>query len=118
LTSSGVAARLDHKEGIPSVPSIAASTEVDFPSSTTSLNGSKNSCARRRAPEELKGGESFMAFSQWINYFRARFESEEGQTMAEYGVVLAVIALGVLVAFTALSGGITNAINNVTSILG
>ena len=43
---------------------------------------------------------------------------EEGQTMAEYGVVLAVIALGVLVAFTALSGGITNAINNVTGILG
>ena len=59
-----------------------------------------------------------MAFSHWINYFRARFESEEGQTMAEYGVVLAVIALGVLVAFTALSGGITNAINNVTGILG
>jgi len=46
------------------------------------------------------------------------FRNEEGQTMAEYGVVLAVIALGVLVAFTALSGGITNAINNVTSILG
>ncbi len=38
-----------------------------------------------------------MVFSQWINYFRARFASEEGQTMAEYGVVLAVIALGVLV---------------------
>jgi pilus assembly protein Flp/PilA len=106
------------QEGIQGVPSFVASTEVDFPSSTTSLNGSRNSCARRRAPEQLKGGESLMAFSQWINYFRARFESEEGQTMAEYGVVLAVIALGVLVAFTALSGGITNAINNVTSILG
>ncbi|TML25481.1 MAG: Flp family type IVb pilin [Actinobacteria bacterium] len=42
---------------------------------------------------------------------------EEGQTMAEYGVVLAVICLAVIVAFTALSGGISNAINNVTSIL-
>jgi Flp pilus assembly pilin Flp len=118
LTSSGVAARLDQKEGIQGVPSFIASTEVDFPSSTTSLNASTNCCARRRAPEQLKGGESLMVFSQWINYFRARFASEEGQTMAEYGVVLAVIALGVLVAFTALSGGITNAINNVTSILG
>jgi pilus assembly protein Flp/PilA len=38
---------------------------------------------------------------------------EEGQTMAEYGVVLAVIALGVVVALTALSGGISGAINNV-----
>jgi Flp pilus assembly pilin Flp len=118
LTSSGVAARLDQKKGILSVPSFVASTEVDFLTSSISLNSSMTSCARRRAPEQLKGGESLMAFSQWINYFRARFESEEGQTMAEYGVVLAVIALGVLVAFTALSGGITNAINNVTSILG
>ena len=99
------------------MPSFIARTEVDFPSSTTSFTGSVNR-ARRRALEQLKGGEPLMAFSQWINYFRARFESEEGQTMAEYGVVLAVIALGVLVAFTALSGGITNAINNVTSILG
>jgi Flp pilus assembly pilin Flp len=100
------------------VPSFIARTEVDFLSSTTGLKCSRHSRARRRALEQLKGGESLMAFSHWINYFRARFESEKGQTMAEYGVVLAVIALGVLVAFTALSGGITNAINNVTSILG
>jgi Flp pilus assembly pilin Flp len=100
------------------VPRSTASTEVDFLPSTTGFKGSVNSCARRRALEQLKGGESLMAFSHWINYLRARFESEEGQTMAEYGVVLAVIALGVLVAFTALSGGITNAINNVTGILG
>ena len=42
---------------------------------------------------------------------------EEGQTMAEYGVVLAVICLAVIVAFTALSGGISNAINNVAKVL-
>ena len=100
------------------MPRFVARTEVDFPSSSTGLHGSSDSCAHRRALEQLKGGESLMVFSQWINYFRARFASEEGQTMAEYGVVLAVIALGVLVAFTALSGGITNAINNVTGILG
>ena len=41
------------------------------------------------------------------------FKREEGQTMAEYGVVLAVITLGVILALTALSGGISNAINNV-----
>ena len=59
-----------------------------------------------------------MSFKDLVHYLRVRYAAEEGQTMAEYGVVLAVIALGVLVAFTALSGGITNAINNVTGILG
>jgi len=42
---------------------------------------------------------------------------EEGQTMAEYGVVLAVITIGAILAFTALSGGITGAINRVTGLL-
>ena len=42
---------------------------------------------------------------------------EEGQTMAEYGVVLAVITIAALVAFTALSGGITKAIDKVVSVL-
>ena len=35
--------------------------------------------------------------------------------MAEYGVVLAVIAVGVIVALTALSGGISGAIDAVVS---
>jgi Flp pilus assembly pilin Flp len=48
--------------------------------------------------------------------FPAR-DDEEGQTMAEYAVILAVIAIGVIVAITALSGGIGNAINKVTDIL-
>ena len=38
-------------------------------------------------------------------------EKEEGQTMAEYGVVLAVITIRAVAVFTALSGGITGAIN-------
>jgi len=37
--------------------------------------------------------------------------------MAEYGVVLAVITIAALVAFTALSGGITKAVNSVVSVL-
>jgi Flp pilus assembly pilin Flp len=58
-----------------------------------------------------------MTFSDLHTYLRERFVREEGQTMAEYGVVLAVIALAVIVAFTALAGGITNAINNVAKLL-
>jgi Flp pilus assembly pilin Flp len=42
---------------------------------------------------------------------------EEGQTMAEYGVVLAVLTIACVAVFTALSGGITGAINRVIGIL-
>jgi Flp pilus assembly pilin Flp len=42
---------------------------------------------------------------------------EEGQTMAESGVVLAVITLVVVVAITTLSGAIKGAIDSVTAIL-
>lgn len=48
---------------------------------------------------------------------RALRRREDGQTMAEYGVVLAVITIGAIAAFTALSGGISGAINNVTGLL-
>jgi Flp pilus assembly pilin Flp len=50
-----------------------------------------------------------------INYLRVRLAREEGQTMAEYGIVLAVITVGVIVALTALSGGIGSALDAVTS---
>jgi len=56
-----------------------------------------------------------MTFTDQIQYLRARFNVEEGQTMAEYGVVLAVIALGVVVALGLLSGAISTAIDTVRS---
>lgn len=43
----------------------------------------------------------------------ARLRREEGQTMAEYAVVLGVITVAVVGVFTALSGGISGAINTV-----
>jgi Flp pilus assembly pilin Flp len=46
-----------------------------------------------------------------------KLRREDGQTMAEYGVVLAVITIAVIAVFTALSGGIQNAISAVTNIL-
>lgn len=45
-------------------------------------------------------------------------KSEEGQTMAEYAVVLAVITVIVIGALTALSGGIQGALGKVTDTLG
>jgi Flp pilus assembly pilin Flp len=58
-----------------------------------------------------------MFISLWIDYMRQNWRKEDGQTMAEYGVVLAVITVGAILAFTTLSGGISKAINNVTSLL-
>jgi Flp pilus assembly pilin Flp len=48
---------------------------------------------------------------------RALSAREEGQTMAEYAVVLAVITVATVAVFTALSGGIAGAINQVTAVL-
>jgi pilus assembly protein Flp/PilA len=45
----------------------------------------------------------------------AMLRDERGQTMAEYGVVLAVITVLVVVALTALSGKISGALNTVAS---
>jgi Flp pilus assembly pilin Flp len=47
----------------------------------------------------------------------AQTRREDGQTMAEYGVVLAVITLAVVVALAALSGAIGDALNAVTGVL-
>jgi Flp pilus assembly pilin Flp len=58
-----------------------------------------------------------MTFSQWLEFARANYRKEEGQTMAEYGVVLAVITLGVVVTLGLLSGGIKTALNSVISFL-
>ena len=43
--------------------------------------------------------------------------SEDGQTMAEYGVVLAVVAVGIIVALGLLSGAISDALTAVTGII-
>jgi Flp pilus assembly pilin Flp len=58
-----------------------------------------------------------MTFSEWFGFARDMWRKQEGQTMAEYGVVLAVIAVTAVVAFTALSGGISGSINKVTNLL-
>jgi Flp pilus assembly pilin Flp len=42
---------------------------------------------------------------------------EEGQTMAEYGVVLAVVTLGIVVTLGLLSGGINSALHSVIGFL-
>jgi Flp pilus assembly pilin Flp len=58
-----------------------------------------------------------MTFTDLVAYFRARFGVQDGQTMAEYGVVLAVITALVVAALLALSGAIATALNTVKGYL-
>jgi Flp pilus assembly pilin Flp len=59
------------------------------------------------------------AFAQTyaVDAAEALKKREEGQTMAEYGVVLAVITLAVIGAITLLSSHVRNAITSVANIL-
>jgi Flp pilus assembly pilin Flp len=58
-----------------------------------------------------------LTFSDLVELLKAARKREEGQTMAEYAVVLAVITVATVAVFTALSGGISGAINKVTGVL-
>ena len=55
--------------------------------------------------------------NEWLIRFRASCKRDEGQTMAEYGVVLAVITVASVAVFTALSGGVQGAVNRVIGFL-
>ena len=46
---------------------------------------------------------------------QARRAQEDGQTMAEYAVVLAVIAIGIFIALGVLSGAISGALTTVAN---
>jgi len=56
-----------------------------------------------------------MSMLELYTKLQARLAQEDGQTMAEYAVVLAVIAIGIFVALGALSGSIGDAIGKVSS---
>ena len=55
--------------------------------------------------------------SQLLGGLAARLRREEGQTMAEYGVVLAVITVGIVATLVLLSGGINTALSKVIGFL-
>ncbi len=55
-----------------------------------------------------------MTFFEGLDLLRWARKRQEGQTMAEYAVVLGVITLAVVGVFTALAGGVSSAITTVT----
>jgi Flp pilus assembly pilin Flp len=63
-----------------------------------------------------KGGEkAVLKLAAYVQMALGRFqlEREEGQTMAEYAVILSVITAAVLLALGLLSGNIQNVINRI-----
>jgi len=53
----------------------------------------------------------YVRLMNWLN-------SEEGQSMAEYGLIIALVALGVIAALTALGGGLKNIFSQIASTVG
>jgi Flp pilus assembly pilin Flp len=58
-----------------------------------------------------------MKLRDWIELIRIQIAREEGQTMAEYGVVLAVITVGVVAAIGLLAVAIAGKLGAVTKVL-
>jgi Flp pilus assembly pilin Flp len=57
------------------------------------------------------------SITEALDLLRAIRKREDGQTMAEYAVVLAVICVATVAVFTALSGGISGSITKVVGLL-
>ena len=58
-----------------------------------------------------------LTLSDWFAQVRASRKREDGQTQAEYGVVLAVITIASVTVFTALSGGIEGTVSRAIGLL-
>jgi pilus assembly protein Flp/PilA len=49
-----------------------------------------------------------MKLRDWFEVIRIQFAREEGQTMAEYGMLVALIAVAAIVAVTAFGGALSS----------
>jgi Flp pilus assembly pilin Flp len=58
-----------------------------------------------------------MNLSDWFEFARMNWKKEEGQTMAEYGVVLALITVLIVGTLALLSDGINKALGDVIKVL-
>jgi Flp pilus assembly pilin Flp len=54
-----------------------------------------------------------MAFLRWIDRIRFRSSRDEGQTMAEYAVVLGVIVPGIIIALATISDRVATSIGRI-----
>ena len=68
-------------------------------------------------PQHIKRRYGHMTLRNWVDMYWALSKRQEGQTMAEYGVILAVITVGVIAAITALALAVSGKLTSVTTIL-
>ena len=62
--------------------------------------------------------KSHLVEALWVHSFApTSLRREEGQTMAEYGVILAVISVAVIGALLLLSGNIAAVINRIAGVI-
>ncbi len=52
-----------------------------------------------------------------LDVWMSRFRGEEGQSMVEYALIIALVAIVLVVGLTALGTGLNNTINSITSSL-
>lgn len=83
--------------------------------SSVAALGSYNFSILREVNSMLKYVVAAQSFA--MNTWGDLRHREDGQTVAEYGVALAIASVGIIVALVALSGGITDALNKVTTII-
>ncbi len=88
------------------VTATTGSSEARNSTFAVGVLSSAPSLRRPRSRREVKQVQKLFATLQ---------SREEGQTMAEYGVVLAVITIAVFGALSLLSGNIVNAVSRVAS---
>jgi pilus assembly protein Flp/PilA len=62
-------------------------------------------------------GRYTMKLRDWFELVRIQLHREEGQTMAEYGLLIALVAIVVIGAITLLGTNLTNAFNNIAGSL-
>jgi pilus assembly protein Flp/PilA len=67
-----------------------------------------DSNTRRVSLNAAEGGCNRMKLRDWLELARIELRREEGQTMTEYGVLLALIAVVVIVALLVLGPKIAN----------
>jgi Flp pilus assembly pilin Flp len=67
--------------------------------------------------DAAEGRCNYMDLRDWFYMLRAAATRQDGQTMAEYGVVLAVITLGVIAALGLLATAITGKFGAIKGVL-
>jgi len=91
------------------VSKISVASQVDYTASP--LSSSDVSLAPRGVMNSVKGGgNSMTSIYTWL---QSLTRNEEGQTMAEYGIILAVVALVAIAGFIVLGTGLDGFINGV-----